>query len=209
MSKEEILGKIIGIIYRIYSSSFRYRFVYEDHLAKEGIVQLLSKTPDINKCLLVATWHQDELAVIPCFKSGQATIMVSKSKDGTILAGALSIFGYRTVRGSSTRAGVGAFMGALRVIKSGYNMAFACDGPKGPIYKTKEGIIKISDACKRPILPMRLHPHHAYTFYKSWSHSRLPLPFSKIIVFVGRPDFYSKEQLDSKLQALSLLQQDS
>jgi lysophospholipid acyltransferase (LPLAT)-like uncharacterized protein len=78
----------------------------------------------------------------------------------------------------------------------------AVDGPKGPIYRTKEGIIRLSQKSGRPIFPFRAWPERFILFRKAWNQARLPLPFSRIHIMVGPAAMYSREELDDALNAL-------
>ena len=131
--------------------------------------------------------------------------MVSYSKDGTIMDTILRLMGSRTVRGSSSRKGVSAFLAAYKMIKKGYKFTSAADGPRGPIFKVKEGIIRMSEKSQRPIIPLRAFPHRYYCFEKAWNKAKLPKLFTKIDIVIGNAEIYNQETLEEKLNGLSLL----
>lgn len=202
--RERILGHVLWVIYRLYSATFRYRLHSDDPAWLEQVLAALDRRePDPEGSLVCAFWHQDELALLPYFSNRGIVAMVSDSRDGTIMATALERFGYITTRGSSTRGGVKAFVASLRMIRQGYNFTVAVDGPRGPIYKTKEGIIRLAEKSGRPIVPFRAWPEHAFTFWKAWNRARLPLPFSKIHIVVGPAGASSCDDLDDALNALT------
>ncbi len=62
------------------------------------------------------------------------SVLISQSKDGELIAGTIGHFGVQSVRGSSTRGGMGAMRELLRVSRSGANIVFTPDGPKGPYH---------------------------------------------------------------------------
>ena len=202
--KQIFLGHLAYWVYRIYSSTFRYRFHGEDPAELEqSLADLDRREPDPDHCYICAFWHQDELALLPYFGNRNIVAMVSDSKDGTIMATALERFGYLTTRGSSSKGGVKAFVASLRMIRKGYNFTAAVDGPRGPIYKTKEGIIRLAEKSGRPILPFRAWPEHFFTFWKALNRAKLPLPFSKIHIVVGRSAMYSRDETDEVLNSLN------
>jgi lysophospholipid acyltransferase (LPLAT)-like uncharacterized protein len=202
--KQRFLGHVASFLYRLYSATFRYRIHGEDpdELA-HSLAALDRKEPDPDHCYVCAFWHQDELALLPYFGNRNIVAMVSDSKDGTIMATALENFGYLTTRGSSSKGGVKAFVASMRMIRKGYNFTAAVDGPRGPIYKTKEGIIRLSEKTGRPILPFRAWPERSLTFWKAWNKARLPLPFSKIHIVVGKPAMYTRDETDEALNSLT------
>lgn len=202
--KEKILGHLAYLIYRLYSKTFRYRFHSDDpeEMAK-CLAELDRGTPEPGHAFICAFWHQDELAFVPYFGKRNIVAMVSDSKDGTIMATALERFGYLTTRGSSSRGGVKAFVASLRMIRKGYHFTAAVDGPRGPIYKTKEGVIRLSEKTDQPILPFRAWPEHFFTFWKAWNKAKLPLPFTKIHVVIGPPAMYTRDEVDEILNSLT------
>ena len=203
--KEKIIGLILFLFYRIYSWTFRYRYFYESKEQFDEVNALNCKKPRPNKNCVIAFWHQDELSLIPCFANKGIVAMVSYSKDGTIMATALTLLGYRIVRGSSKRKAVSGFLAAYKMIKKGYNFSTAVDGPRGPIYKAKDGIIRMSEKSKLPIFPMRSFPHRFYCFKKAWNKAKLPIPFTRVDVVIGNAEIYSREALEEKLNSLSIL----
>lgn len=197
--KEKIIGAIAGLLYRIYSMTFRYQFypMGAHSLAAYEFTKNVKIDAQLN--LLYGAWHQDELGVIGHFKNQKITIIVSESKDGIIFSTALRVLGFRIISGSSSRGGARALLSAINEAQKGYSIAVALDGPRGPRFKVKEGIIKISEKTQRPIVPMRIHPRSYYTFKKSWAQTKLPLPFSKVDIYFGEPKSYTAIELEETL----------
>jgi hypothetical protein len=89
-------------------------------------------------------WHQ---CVLPCtfyYRRTGATIIVSQSFDGELITRILELFGFHTTRGSSSRGAREGLLGLEQVIASGGPAIFTADGPRGPIYRTKMGPIKLA-----------------------------------------------------------------
>lgn len=136
---------------------------------------------------VIAHWHGDELGVLHLLKPYHVACIISTSKDGDIMNRAVRLLGGQTVRGSSTRGGAQALKGIIRLKKQGWRPSVAVDGPKGPIYKVKPGILQISRLAQLPIVPLSFYASKVFTFEKSWNKSRLPLPFSKVVIQWGHP----------------------
>lgn len=203
MLLQKFAGLLAGFLYKTYASTFRYELSFEDQADRKAFfddVVRLEPTPGKN--LIYACFHQDDLSCLPYFANRNICILISNSKDGQILASAVEHMGYQTVRGSSHRGGVAGLLAGMRKVIDGHKMTIAVDGPRGPIYKVKEGITAVSDKSKRPIVPVRGYPKWKFVFKKSWNKATLPLPFTKIILKIGKIDFYSTQSLEQKMKSL-------
>jgi lysophospholipid acyltransferase (LPLAT)-like uncharacterized protein len=196
-------GLLAGFLYKIYSSTFRYELHFEDPKDKEIFFQdLSSREPNQKTNLIYACFHQDDLSCLPYFSNNNICILISQSKDGQILASAVEYMGYQTVRGSSHRGGVAGLLAAMKKVMEGHKLTIAVDGPKGPIYKVKDGITAVSDKAKRPIVPVRGYPVCKKVFERSWNKATLPMPFTKIKLMIGKIDFYTTASLEEKMRSM-------
>ncbi len=198
--KQKILGFIASIFLRVLRLTYRYKVICVDQETEKKFFNYLkAKKPNNDTNFLLAFFHQDELALIPYFKSTGFSTLVSLSKDGEIMAQAAGYLGYHPVRGSSSRGAASGLIAAIRKVKEGYNLAFAVDGPRGPIFKVKPGLCAVSNKTQKLILPIRAHIDYQYVFEKSWNKAKFPKPFTKITLRVGKFDFYTPETLENSL----------
>jgi lysophospholipid acyltransferase (LPLAT)-like uncharacterized protein len=200
---QKFAGLLAGFLYKTYSSTYRYELSFEDPNDKATFfadIDTREATPGRN--LIYACFHQDDLSCLPYFAGRNICILISQSKDGQILASAVEHMGYQTVRGSSHRGGVAGLLAGMKKVREGYKMTIAVDGPKGPIYKVKEGITAVSEKSKRPIVPVRGYPERKFVFEKSWNKATLPMPFTKIVLKIGKIGLYSTEELEAKMKSL-------
>jgi lysophospholipid acyltransferase (LPLAT)-like uncharacterized protein len=151
-------------------------------------------------------WHQ---CVLPCavyFRRTGATILISRSFDGELIARTLRLFGYRAVRGSSSRGAREGLLGLKDAIESGAPAIFTADGPRGPIYQTKMGPIKLAQVSGARIGAFHLEPKHAWVM-RSWDRFRVPLPFTRIVVswarWTGVPSDLAEENFEAKREELN------
>ncbi|MCB9094822.1 MAG: lysophospholipid acyltransferase family protein [Halobacteriovoraceae bacterium] len=201
--KEKLLGTIVTFIYQLISSTYRYQIHFEDESDRKEFyddVYCLKPHPGNH---IIAFFHQSELCFIPFFAEKNIVILVSQSKDGEIMATALEKFGYKIVRGSSSRRAIGGFIECMKLVRQGYKASMAVDGPKGPIYQVKEGIPTLSEKTQKKIVPLAAYPQWHHCFEKSWNKALFPKPFSRINIVVGKIDFYSREQLQEKMLNLN------
>ena len=126
-------------------------------------------------------WHQ---CVLPCtiyFRRSLAVILISRSYDGELITRTLELFGFHTTRGSSSRGAREGLLGLKHIIDQGRTAIFTADGPRGPIYRTKMGPIKLAQMTGAPIGAFHLEPERAWTL-GSWDHFLVPKPFTRICV---------------------------
>jgi hypothetical protein len=201
--KAKIIGILIHLIYRIYSWTFRYSIEFASQSDKDLYFKCLAKKPPLSDNLLFAFYHQHEYAMIPYFSGKNISVMVSQSRDGEAQDMILRMFGYNTIRGSSHRRAVGAFIECLKSVRAGYNLTLAVDGPRGPIYKVKEGVIKLQEKSGKLIIPMSAEVDRYFMLHKAWNKGIIPKAFAKVKIKVGRANFYEQESLEQVLLAMN------
>lgn len=129
-------------------------------------------------------------------------VLVSLSKDGELMKRIAEKLGFATVRGSSSKGAARGLLAAIKKVREGYHFAIAVDGPRGPIYKVKEGLPAISRKTEIPIIPVRAFPSRAKIFRKSWNQAKLPMPFSTIELRFGNIAVYESVELEKELSKL-------
>ncbi len=201
--KEKLLGYIAYNILKFLSCTWRYQFYFKSEEDKKLFYKNLEhKKPELSHRFLIGFFHQDELSIIPLLANSGIAVLVSLSKDGQIMTNVALNFGYVPVRGSSSRGAIAGFLAAFKKVKEGYKFAMAVDGPRGPIYKVKDGIPALSTKENVPVVPIRLYPQRYKLFEKSWNQAKLPMPFTKIKVMVGKISVYDASSLEQELTML-------
>ncbi len=152
-------------------------------------------------------WHQ---CVLPCtfyYRRTHATIIVSRSFDGELITRTLELFGFHTTRGSSSRGAREGLLGLKQVIEGGHPAIFTADGPRGPIYRTKMGPIKLAHITAARIGAFHLEPERAWTM-RSWDRFLVPKPFTRIVVSWARwttvPADLAENQFEQKREELNV-----
>ncbi|MEM9558293.1 MAG: lysophospholipid acyltransferase family protein [Acidobacteriota bacterium] len=143
--------------------------------------------------MLLAFWH--EHAVIACSvlyrrlhrRGVPLTLLTSQSRDGELLARVVRAWGIDPVRGSSTRGGSAALRALHRAVaRHGLSPILVPDGPVGPPHVAKTGVLVLAQTTGAPILPLAFAASSAWRL-GSWDRMRIPKPFSRVTVVVGRP----------------------
>jgi hypothetical protein len=141
---------------------------------------------DAGKPFVGVVWHKDFLYVLDHFRARRIIVMVSRSKDGELVARVLQRMGYRTARGSSSAGGVGALHEVIRHLQQGWGAAIIADGPRGPARKAKIGCVAAAKASGAPLLTFGCHMAPAIRL-RNWDRTQVPLPGSRIVVGYGEP----------------------
>jgi hypothetical protein len=198
--KTRLLSFFASLLFRLLKLTYSYKLEFH---SEDQTKLLQSKSPNNDLKYLIAFFHQDELALIPYFIDSKHAALVSLSKDGEIMSRAIANLGLTPIRGSSSRGAVSGLIAAIRKVKEGYTLAFAVDGPRGPIYKVKDGLSKVSEKTQTKILPIRASVNSEYIFEKAWNKAKLAKPFATITIKVGKLDYYTPQELEQTLLNLN------
>jgi lysophospholipid acyltransferase (LPLAT)-like uncharacterized protein len=134
-----------------------------------------------------AFWHCCIFSAGWIWRNRGIVVMNTVHFDGQWLRRVIERLGFGTVQGSSSRGGVEALAGMAKAVEEGRNVAFTIDGPRGPRYVAKPGAAILARRTGKPISVFHIAVKHAYIFRKSWDHFRLPIPFSRVVMFVAPP----------------------
>jgi lysophospholipid acyltransferase (LPLAT)-like uncharacterized protein len=194
-----VVPRVVWVLLWLVGLTWRFEVI-----AEEGVTPLLfgrGAGPRI-----FCFWHQ---CVLPCaiyFRSTGATILISRSFDGELITRILNLFGFHAVRGSSSRGAREGLLGLKDVIESGKPAIFTADGPRGPIYQTKMGPIKLAQVTGAPIGAFHLQPERAWTI-GSWDRFLIPKPFTRICVswaeWTRVPADLAQEEFEGKREELN------
>lgn len=164
---------------RIYSLTFRLTIENEeewlDYLNNGGTV-------------LLCTWHQQFFSAIRHFqnyKDFKPSLIISRSKDGKLVAGVAERSGWNPVRGSSSKGGMLALKNMIAHLKKSKLSGHIVDGPTGPSGIVKPGVIRLAQATNASIVPFYVIAENGWHF-NSWDKFLLPKPFSSVTLRFGK-----------------------
>jgi len=155
-----------------------------------------------DKVYIVAFWH-GELLMQPfnyqkLKPKGKVSAIISEHKDGEAITKTVEYLGIHSLRGSSTRGGAKALIGAIKELKGGDDIAITPDGPKGPRFSVADGIVAIHKKTNAKILAFNCKPTKYWQF-NSWDKFIVPKPFGTIDFYVSEPiDLEGMEILEAK-----------
>ncbi len=173
--------------------SINFRFVN-----RESVEKLKRE----NKGFIAIFWHNRILPIMWTERDQGVVTLVSRSRDGELIARALKKLGYCVVRGSSSKGIVSSTRVLIEELKEGKIVAIIPDGPKGPIYTVKPGIISLAQATGAPMLPLTAKIS-SYWKVNSWDGFMIPKPFSEVTIVYGEPIYVEKDS-DPEREATKL-----
>jgi lysophospholipid acyltransferase (LPLAT)-like uncharacterized protein len=123
--------------------------------------------------------------------------LISASHDGGVLSRALKYFDVEAVRGSSSRRGAQALLELTSWIERGYHVAITPDGPRGPRYAVRDGVIALAQVTGLPIVPVSSHVKGKICT-KSWDRFQIPVPFARCEIRLGQLLTVPRDLTDSE-----------
>lgn len=154
----------------------------------------LDKLLETGKPFLPCYWHRQGLFCSYYLFQQQHRglklgFLVSPSGDGDIGSDIIESWGARSIRGSSSETGAQALRDLYYAItREGLSITTTPDGPRGPIFEFKPGIIMLSRLTGAPILPMAYAVDKAWLL-RSWDRFFIPKLLSTIVIVIGEPVF--------------------
>ena len=149
--------------------------------------------------IIVPVWHQrllPALAYVTRFRDFNPIVMISRSRDGELIANMARRLGLIPVRGSSSRGGAEAFMTIVRELEKHPAAIHIVDGPRGPKSVIKPGLIRMAHLSGAAIFPITVSADRAWVA-GSWDRFLVPKPFSKVTIQWEEP-FFVPADADSK-----------
>ena len=172
-----LLSFLLVLVVKAIAWSLRYTVVGDEHrTALRGA----------NSPFVWAIWHGRQFLLYRYDPGDPLTVITSPSRDGQLQAAVLRRFGMETVWGSSSRGGATALVGIIRAMRKGRTGCIAVDGPRGPAFTVKRGVLLVAQKTGGVVLPVVASARRALSL-KSWDRMLIPMPFTRAVVMVGEP----------------------
>jgi len=135
---------------------------------------------------ILAFWHRHMLLMRYAYRGDRMTVLSSQSRDGELMVQVLRRLGIGTVRGSSTRGGVGGLRELIRAARDGSDLGITPDGPRGPARRVQPGVIAAAAMSGLPIVPVAMAATR-FRVLSTWDRTLVPLPGAVVHVAYGEP----------------------
>jgi len=141
--------------------------------------------------VLFAFWHNRILMLPYLYEKycpgRQVTVMISRSRDGKLIADIAAKFGVEAARGSTSKHGSDAFRTLVRKLRSGnQDVGITPDGPRGPLHSVQPGVVALAQKTQCPVVTLTCHYDRKWEL-KSWDRFQIPKPFARCTLVVGKP----------------------
>lgn len=148
---------------------------------------------------IFAFWH-NQFFVMPYFyhlklKKYSVSVLTSLSKDGEYISRVMEKFGFKSIRGSTSRGGNTAIRLLLRQLQEGSDIAVTPDGPRGPRQKAQSGITTLAQLSGCAVVPVGYRARRKKVL-NTWDKFIIPYPFSYGELIVGDPILIPREATD-------------
>ena len=152
---------------------------------------------------IYAFWHQRQVFLTWTHRGDSTAVLVSRSRDGELIAEAMRLSRIASCRGSSSRGGALAAREMIESVSAGYDIGITPDGPKGPAREVKPGVLYFAQKLGIPILPITNALSNRVELSRAWDRFQVPLPFSRAVLAYGEPIWVKAgDDLDSKAAEL-------
>jgi hypothetical protein len=103
---------------------------------------------------IVCFWHGRLLMMPFANLRGKGKVLISRHRDGELIARVMAFFRLGSIRGSFRKGTVSSIREIMNNLREGYDVAITPDGPKGPRYCVKEGIVELARLTGKSIVPI-------------------------------------------------------
>ena len=164
------------------------------------------------KSFIVTFWHREIFSAIWYWRQRGMVVMVSQNFDGEYISRIIHRHGYATARGSSSRRASRVLVEMVRTLRKGLEAAVTPDGPRGPKFLAKPGVVQLARLSGASILCFHIVPRRSWIFRKSWDQTEVPKPFARTAIFIAPPievprDIHDDEQSKYVAQVQATLDQ--
>lgn len=191
--KFNIFPPIIWLLIYLVGKTIKFTVIGEDNYKK-------LKGP-----VLFTFWHNRIFLSVYYYRyklnKKKICVLASPSRDGEILTRVIDRLGFSSVRGSSRHYSKNALKTMLKLFREGFDGAIVPDGPQGPKYKVKEGVIRIARKTGLPLVPT-VYNTSSKKLLPTWDSFLLPTPFSHAVLIYGKPLIVSKKMKNAEAQKM-------
>lgn len=136
--------------------------------------------------VVAAFWHEflPLMSALRWRSIAPMAVLISRHRDGQIIADVLRGLGTDVVHGSTSRGGAVGLRRLLARLAAGSQVVITPDGPRGPRREAAPGAARLAALSGVPVLPCAAAVRWRIPL-KTWDHMTLPLPFGRGVIVCG------------------------
>lgn len=196
-----LLARAIALYLRLVWATTRWTLVGEEHARAFG-----------DRPMILAFWHERlplaalgwRLLARRVAQPGgrRAQVLISRHRDGRLIATAVRPFGIDVVHASSSRGGATGLRGLARILADGGVAVITPDGPRGPARVAAPGVAQLAALTGVPVLPCAVASSRM-RLARSWDRMRFPLPFGRGVAVMAAPIAVPRDGAEAALPAIA------
>ncbi|MBR0681046.1 lysophospholipid acyltransferase family protein [Roseomonas eburnea] len=196
-----LLARLVALYLRLVWATTRWTLVGQEHAI-----------PFAGRPMILAFWHERlPLAAlgwrllakrVPQADGRRAQVLISRHRDGRLIATAVRPFGIDVVHASSSKGAVAGLRGLARILSRGGVAVITPDGPRGPARVAAPGVAQLAALTGVPVLPCGVSSSRM-RLAGSWDRMRFPLPFARGVAVMGAPIVVARDGAESALPAIA------
>ena len=153
---------------------------------------VINELEKANKNYVLAFWHGSMLLPWYVHRGKKMIALISKSKDGDLLARVLKNWKYGVIRGSSSTGGDVALGIMVDYGKNKHSITITPDGPRGPRHKLKAGAVIAAKKSGLPLILTGVGIKNKRSL-NSWDSFSIPKLLTKATLIYSDPIYINKD----------------
>jgi len=178
-------------------------------------VQRAEQVEDIvgnGKGVIALVWHSRFMMLTAAWKKKFQLpyVLISRSRDGDVVAHTSHFLGLKTIRGSAkknltnkAKGGAQAGRNIIGALEDGGCIVVTPDGPRGPRQRLGDGPLRIAKLTGAPLMPCTFAIKNRKQL-NSWDKLVVPLPFGRGTIIWGTPVFIPEDADDAAIETIRL-----
>ena len=164
--------------------------------------------------VIALVWHSRFMMLTSAWKKQYQLpyVLISRSRDGNIVAHASHYLGLKTIRGSTKKAakanssakakgGAKASLDIVTAIENRGCIVITPDGPRGPRQRLGDGPLRLAKLTGAPLMPCSFAVKNR-KLLNSWDRLVVPLPFGKGKIIWGTPERIAKDADEHEIEQI-------
>ena len=198
---QALLAWLVGLYLRLIWATTRWQLEGAEHAkVKPGQPLILAFW---HECLpLAAQGWRLMVQQAPEAAGRKAEALISRHRDGRLIARAVAPFDVEVIHASSSQGGASGLRALLRVLAGGGVAVITPDGPRGPARVAAPGIAQLAGLAGLPVLACGAASSRMRRA-RSWDRMRFPLPFARAVVVIEAPIAVPRDNPAAALPAIT------